>query len=201
MADGPEAGLEAIDRIDGLDGYLHLHTARAEPAARLGRDDESRAAYERALELGPNEAERRFIESRLTSGIAATASISSSAPGTASAETSTSVLRRTRLAEELHPHRVDLRAVVDVEQVVHDLDHVVEAAARGLQAELHVPEDLPRLLGDVALADELPVGVERHDPGDEEQPARLDGVGVVAERLGHPLDAELLAMVAHASER
>ena len=66
MADGPEAGLEAIDRIDGLDGYLHLHTARADLLRRLGRDDESRAAYERALELGPNEAERRFIESRLS---------------------------------------------------------------------------------------------------------------------------------------
>ena len=53
MADGPEAGLEAIDRIDRLDGYLHLHTARADLLRRLGRDEESRAAYERALELGP----------------------------------------------------------------------------------------------------------------------------------------------------
>jgi RNA polymerase sigma-70 factor, ECF subfamily len=66
MADGPEAGLDAIDRIEGLDGYLHLHTARAELLRRLGRADESRAAYERALELGPNEPERRFIEGRLT---------------------------------------------------------------------------------------------------------------------------------------
>ena len=78
-----------------------------------------------------------------------------------------------------------------------DLDDVVEPAPACLQAELHVPEHLPRLLGDVALADELPLGVERHDPGHEQQAARLDGVGVVAERLGHPLDAELLAMVTH----
>jgi RNA polymerase sigma-70 factor (ECF subfamily) len=66
MTDGPEAGLEAIDRIEGLHGYVHLHTARADLLRRLGRDEESRAAYERALSLGPNEAERRFIESRLS---------------------------------------------------------------------------------------------------------------------------------------
>ena len=66
MADGPEAGLEAIDRIDGLDGYLHLHTARADLLRRLGRDAEARAVYQRALGLGPNEPERRFIESRLS---------------------------------------------------------------------------------------------------------------------------------------
>jgi RNA polymerase sigma-70 factor (ECF subfamily) len=67
MAEGPEAGLEAIERIDSLDGYVYLHTARADLLRRLGRDAESRAAYERALELGPNDAERRFIASRLRS--------------------------------------------------------------------------------------------------------------------------------------
>ena len=45
--------------VDGVDGYLHPHTARAELLRRLGRADEFRAAYERALELGPNEPERR----------------------------------------------------------------------------------------------------------------------------------------------
>ena len=92
MADGPEAGL-AADRPDR--GPRRLPPPTTPPAAdllrRLGRDDESRAAYRRALELDPNEAERRFIESAAQLGIAATASISSSAPGTASAETSTSV--------------------------------------------------------------------------------------------------------------
>jgi len=43
----------------------HLHTARAALLHRLGREADAREAYERALELGPNEAERRFIESRL----------------------------------------------------------------------------------------------------------------------------------------
>jgi RNA polymerase sigma-70 factor (ECF subfamily) len=68
MASGPAAGLERIDRIEGLDGYLHYHTARADLLRRLGRGDESRAAYRRALELGPGEAERRFIEARLSPG-------------------------------------------------------------------------------------------------------------------------------------
>jgi RNA polymerase sigma-70 factor, ECF subfamily len=65
MAEGSEAGLAAIDGIGGLEGYRHLHTARADLLRRLGRGDESRAAYERALELDPTETERRFIESRL----------------------------------------------------------------------------------------------------------------------------------------
>jgi RNA polymerase sigma-70 factor (ECF subfamily) len=68
MTDGPEAGLAAIGRIDGLDGYLHFHSARADLLRRLGRTDEARAAYERALALGPNEAERRFLEHRVSSG-------------------------------------------------------------------------------------------------------------------------------------
>jgi RNA polymerase sigma-70 factor, ECF subfamily len=66
MAGDAEAGLAAIDRIDGLDDYLHFHSARADLLRRLGRTDEARAAYERALTLGPNEAERRFLERRLT---------------------------------------------------------------------------------------------------------------------------------------
>ena len=68
MVDGPEAGLAQVDRIDGLDAYLHYHSTRGDLLRRLGRDDESRAAYERALELDPSDAERRFIEERLSSG-------------------------------------------------------------------------------------------------------------------------------------
>jgi len=66
MADGLEAGLAAIDAIHGLDDYRYLHSSRADLLRRLGRAEEARAAYERALELGPNNAERAFIESRLT---------------------------------------------------------------------------------------------------------------------------------------
>ena len=66
MDRGPESALAEIDRIQGLDGYLYLHTTRADLLRRLERHDESRAAYRRALELDPTEAERRFIESRLS---------------------------------------------------------------------------------------------------------------------------------------
>jgi RNA polymerase sigma-70 factor (ECF subfamily) len=64
MAEGPEAGLAIADGLE-LDGYRYLHSTRADLLRRLGRVDEARAAYERALELGPSEAERRFIESRV----------------------------------------------------------------------------------------------------------------------------------------
>ena len=50
MADGPEAGLARIDAIAGLDGYHLLHSARADLLRRLGRAEDARAAYERALD-------------------------------------------------------------------------------------------------------------------------------------------------------
>jgi RNA polymerase sigma-70 factor, ECF subfamily len=62
-AEGPEAGLAIVDRLD-LDGYLYLHSTRADLLRRLGRTDESRAAYDRALALEPTDAERRFLERR-----------------------------------------------------------------------------------------------------------------------------------------
>jgi RNA polymerase sigma-70 factor (ECF subfamily) len=66
MLAGPDAGLEAIDRVAGvLDGYRHLHSARADLLRRLDRVDEAAAAYRRALELVDNEQERRFLERRL----------------------------------------------------------------------------------------------------------------------------------------
>jgi RNA polymerase sigma-70 factor, ECF subfamily len=63
-AEGPEAGLALIDALE-LEDYRYLHSARAELLRRLGRTDESRAAYERALELAHADAERRFLERRL----------------------------------------------------------------------------------------------------------------------------------------
>ena len=68
MMDGPEAGLAQVDRIADLDAYLHYHSTRGDLLRRLDRHDESRAAYRRALELDPSDAERRFIEERLSSG-------------------------------------------------------------------------------------------------------------------------------------
>jgi RNA polymerase sigma-70 factor, ECF subfamily len=65
LTDGPEAGLELLDRIEGLDGYYLLHSTRADLLRRLGCDDEARAEYERALELAPSDVERDFLRSRV----------------------------------------------------------------------------------------------------------------------------------------
>jgi RNA polymerase sigma-70 factor (ECF subfamily) len=65
MATGPERGLDLIDRIEGLDDYRHLHSARADLLRRLGRADEAASAYRRALELAAQPAERVFLERRL----------------------------------------------------------------------------------------------------------------------------------------
>jgi RNA polymerase sigma-70 factor, ECF subfamily len=65
MAERPEAGLAAIERIDGLDDYVHLHSARADLLSRVGRTDEAVAAYRRALDLTASPVERSFLERRL----------------------------------------------------------------------------------------------------------------------------------------
>ena len=62
MANGPEAGLELLDAISGLDDYYLYHSARADLLRRLGRPDAS--AYERALALAPSEVERDFLRRR-----------------------------------------------------------------------------------------------------------------------------------------
>jgi RNA polymerase sigma-70 factor, ECF subfamily len=65
MASGPEEGLRLVERIGGLDGYHLLHSTRADLLRRLDRREEAAAAYERALALTSNEAERSFLERRL----------------------------------------------------------------------------------------------------------------------------------------
>jgi RNA polymerase sigma-70 factor, ECF subfamily len=64
QAGDPAAALRAVDRLD-LDGYLYLHSTRGELLRRLGRDDEARSAYRRALELATSTPERRFLTRRL----------------------------------------------------------------------------------------------------------------------------------------
>jgi RNA polymerase sigma-70 factor (ECF subfamily) len=63
-AEGLEAGLAALDAVQGLDTYHYFHAARADVLRRLGRAGEARAAYARALELVRSEPERRFLERR-----------------------------------------------------------------------------------------------------------------------------------------
>jgi RNA polymerase sigma-70 factor, ECF subfamily len=62
--DGPEAALAIVDGL-ALGDYQYLHSTRAELLRRLGRREEARAAYTRALELARAEPERRFLERRL----------------------------------------------------------------------------------------------------------------------------------------
>lgn len=66
--DGPGAGLSLIEGIlqrGDLQDYHLAHSARAEFCRQLGRVDEARIAYVRALVLTRQEPERRFIEGRL----------------------------------------------------------------------------------------------------------------------------------------
>lgn len=57
---GPAAGLALVDDLD-LPAYAPLHVARAEMLRRLGRTAEARAAYDTALSLTDNPAERALL--------------------------------------------------------------------------------------------------------------------------------------------
>ena len=63
-AEGPGAALVVVDGLD-LTGYQYWHSTRAELLRRLGRADEARAAYRRALDLARTVPERRFLERRI----------------------------------------------------------------------------------------------------------------------------------------
>jgi RNA polymerase sigma-70 factor (ECF subfamily) len=68
MRDGPLAGLALVDAIlarGDLDHYALAHTARADLCRRLGRTEEAKAAYQRALDLTQQAPERRLLERRL----------------------------------------------------------------------------------------------------------------------------------------
>ncbi|HEY0361677.1 MAG TPA: sigma-70 family RNA polymerase sigma factor [Solirubrobacteraceae bacterium] len=59
-----EAALRIVDGL-ALDDYRYLHSTRAELLRRLGRLDDARVAYRRALDLTRAEPERRFLARRL----------------------------------------------------------------------------------------------------------------------------------------
>jgi RNA polymerase sigma-70 factor (ECF subfamily) len=68
MAEGVEAGLARIEQIAAsgiLEDYPYLHAARADLLRRLGRLEDARVAYGRALGLTANAAERRYLRRRL----------------------------------------------------------------------------------------------------------------------------------------
>ena len=63
--DGPEVALAIVDRLeDKLAGYHAYHVARADLLRRLGRSQESRAAYDKAIELAGNTAEVAYLTRR-----------------------------------------------------------------------------------------------------------------------------------------
>jgi len=65
FAEGPEQALELLDAIAGLDEYHLFHATRADLLRRLERWDDAATAYESALALATNDAERHFLEGRL----------------------------------------------------------------------------------------------------------------------------------------
>ena len=68
MADGPDAGLRALEPLaETLDRYHLFHAARADLLRRAGRDEESAASYDRALAQVGNDAERRYLQRRRAS--------------------------------------------------------------------------------------------------------------------------------------
>ncbi len=60
---GPAAGLAALDELDAeqLAGYQPFHAARADLLRRAGRSEAACAAYDVAIELTDNHAEREFL--------------------------------------------------------------------------------------------------------------------------------------------
>lgn len=68
MRDGAEAGLRQVEAILGrgeLADYHLAHAARADLNRRLGRWEEARVAYRRALQLSQQGMDRQFLERRL----------------------------------------------------------------------------------------------------------------------------------------
>jgi RNA polymerase sigma-70 factor, ECF subfamily len=68
MRDGPHVGLRQVEAIlarGDLHEYHLAHAARAELCRRVGRPEEARGSYERALQLARQEPERRFLRRRL----------------------------------------------------------------------------------------------------------------------------------------
>jgi predicted RNA polymerase sigma factor len=68
MAFGPAAGLELVDALreeKSLRNYQWLPSVRGDLLARLGRNDEARAEFERAASLAANARERELLLERV----------------------------------------------------------------------------------------------------------------------------------------
>jgi RNA polymerase sigma-70 factor (ECF subfamily) len=68
MVEGPESALAEVERLEAggrLAGYRYLPATKADLLHRLGRDAEAATAYQAALSLTENAAERAFLAGRL----------------------------------------------------------------------------------------------------------------------------------------
>ena len=63
---GPEAALQMIDPLEPrLSAYFHFHGARGHYLAQLGRRDEARTAFDRAIALANSPAQAAHIRQHL----------------------------------------------------------------------------------------------------------------------------------------
>ncbi|MCU1558024.1 MAG: polymerase subunit sigma-70 [Microbacteriaceae bacterium] len=62
--DGPQAGLELLDRLDGAARFQPAWATRAHLLAELGRTDAAAEAYAKAISLTADAASREFLERR-----------------------------------------------------------------------------------------------------------------------------------------
>jgi RNA polymerase sigma factor (sigma-70 family) len=64
MVDGPRAGLEALDAIEGMDGHHRLEAVRAHLLEMAGEQDAAHDAYRLAARLTTSLPEQRYLEDR-----------------------------------------------------------------------------------------------------------------------------------------
>ena len=64
QAGSPEAALHLVEGLE-LEDYPYMHSTRAELLRRLGRAEDARVAFRRALDITRSEPERRFLQRRL----------------------------------------------------------------------------------------------------------------------------------------
>ena len=61
MTSGPSVALDIVDAVTGLGGSYLVPSVRGELLARLGRNDEAVAEFNRAAQLADNERERDVL--------------------------------------------------------------------------------------------------------------------------------------------
>ncbi|MCI0699335.1 hypothetical protein L0337_45950 [candidate division KSB1 bacterium] len=65
MAQSPTVGLALLHRIGGVEDFYPYHVARADLLRRTNQREAAADAYERALDMCGNSAERAYLHRRL----------------------------------------------------------------------------------------------------------------------------------------